>query len=94
MLKRYVEAYSLSRYGLFLSLSLFSIDATNNKRIGKLINDSPKEFANAKMSKMVFDGKFHLCLFAIKDVCIGEEIRYDYQDFKENLWWRKKVCTG
>ena len=50
-----------------------------SEMLGKYVNHST-DFPNAK-AKLI-DG--HICLFAIKDLMIGEELRYDYGVY--NLW--------
>ena len=58
--------------------------------MGIFVNDS-KEGANTSMQKVVIDAKPYLCLFALKDIEEGEELRYNYN--APNLSWRKKVIT-
>ena len=43
------------------------------------------------MKKVVVDNVPHLCLFAIRDITINEELRYDYGI--NDLPWRKKVIS-
>lgn len=38
------------------------------------------------------DGRPKLCLFATKDIGVGEELSYPYGDDK-NLWWKNKACS-
>ena len=56
-----------------------------------MVNDaehgSPKE--NTCVRVVMVDGRPHLCIFATKDINIGEELRYDYGI--ADLPWRKKV---
>jgi len=59
----------------------FSYDATRSEMLGKYINHS-KNHANAK-AKLV-NGS--ICLFAIKDLPPGMEIRYNYG--VHNLIWK------
>jgi len=68
---------------------LFSIDGNTLKGLGKMINDSKK--GNCKMKKLVVNGKPHLCLFAIHDIEIGDQLLYDYGDDEQRLFWRSKV---
>lgn len=51
----------------------------------RYVNDDTK--ANATMKLKVFNNYPRLCLFALQDINIGEEIRYDYGD--ENVPWRQ-----
>jgi hypothetical protein len=62
------------------------IDATKeNGRFGRLANHSIIH-ANSIMKKVVYNNIPHLVLVATKDINVGEEIRYDYNDrSKESL---------
>ena len=60
-------------------LCFYSFDATESELLGKYVNHST-DSPNAK-AKMI---KGRICLFAIKDLMIGEELRYDYEI--SNLW--------
>lgn len=60
---------------LFSIYTFFSLDATNIHCMGKMVNDSPEMFANAKMKKVIINENIHLCLYAIKDINKGTEIR-------------------
>jgi SET domain-containing protein len=42
------------------------------------------------MRKIVVDGTPHLCIFALKDIHEGSELRYDY-GVPEAPWRKKKV---
>ena len=56
------------------------------------MNDSVKGFVNARMKKIVVDDSPRLCLFALKKINAGSELRYDYGDGgSKRYWWRKKV---
>lgn len=50
--------------------------------MGRMINDAahndPAE--NCSMSVVVVNRCPHLCSFAIRDIPVGEELRYDYND--------------
>ncbi|XP_053381989.1 N-lysine methyltransferase KMT5A-like [Mercenaria mercenaria] len=70
------------------------IDATKEtQRLAKFVNDAsmkdPK--CNAKMKLIVCEGYPRLCLFSIKDIKCGEEIRYDYGEDENLLFWRTKL---
>jgi len=54
---------------------LFSVDATLTDGLGKMVNDSPNNFANAKIKRIVISNKIYICLFATKDLNVGSEIR-------------------
>ena len=69
---------------------LSSIDAIYSTSIARFINDSPNEFSNCKMEKIVEDGKPHLILVAKVEIQENTELRYDYGD-RKNLWWRQNV---
>jgi SET domain-containing protein len=55
------------------------VEPTSGPRLGRLANhaDSKKEL-NSKMTVFRCCDKPTLCLFAIRDIAGGEEIRYDY----------------
>jgi len=65
----------------------FSIDASLNEEfVGRFVNDdhiSP----NSTMKLVSVNDKPHLCLFAIRHIYPGEEIRYNYGS--GNYPWRK-----
>ena len=63
------------------------MDATKTSGLGKMVNDGTGRNANCKVQ--VVDG--HLCLFAIMDLPIDTELRYDYGI--PDLPWRK-VCSA
>ena len=56
--------------------------------MGKFVNHS-KKHANCKAVKITTENKIKICLFAIKDIPAGVELRYDYG--VPGLIW--KVCT-
>ena len=64
----------------------FSVDATHHEKLWKYINDS--NGPNAKMKRLTVSGLAKLCLFALKNITIGQEIRYEYR--AANLWWMHK----
>ncbi|XP_057297196.1 uncharacterized protein LOC130626107 isoform X2 [Hydractinia symbiolongicarpus] len=65
------------------------VDATNeHTRYGKYVNDSGKSYANSAVRVKYFAGSPYLCLFAIKKIDIGTEIRYSYGE-TYGLSWRK-----
>ena len=87
-----IMGFCFLKSGLYLISSLvsFSVDATKpSNRLGRLVNDSEK--GNCKMKKVIVDNVPHLCLFAIRDITINEELRYDYGI--NDLPWRKEVLS-
>jgi len=54
-----------------------------------MVNDA--KHGNCKMKKVSVDDKIHLCLFAVTDIAIGDELRYDYGETSKQLYWRNKV---
>ncbi|KAL3870154.1 hypothetical protein ACJMK2_038237, partial [Sinanodonta woodiana] len=69
------------------------IDATKTTgHICHFVNDADEdsELCNAKMKMEVFDGYPRLCLYSKRDIALGEEIRYDYGDLSDNMFWRAK----
>ena len=41
------------------------------------------------MKKEIFDGHPFLCLYALRNISLGDELRYNYGD--KGLHWRKMV---
>ena len=78
-----VSAVLCSSYYIFC----FSIDATRCHRLARYVNDSPKKFANCSPKPLLIAGEPHVVLFAIKDIDVGMELRYDYGG--GSLPWRK-----
>lgn len=69
----------------------FSVDATNEIfSMGRMANDAAQgqNEENSAMKIVVVERCPRLCLFAIRDIQVGEEIRYDYG--VPNLPWRMK----
>jgi SET domain-containing protein len=65
------------------------LDATNDDgSLGRLCNDSNRS-PNANMKIIVDSGRPHLCLFAVRDIAQGEEIRYCYGKGVKFPW---RVC--
>ena len=60
----------------------FSVDATHLEKLGENINDSNEP--NAKIKRLIVNGLVKLCLFALKDIPVGQKICYDY--LAPNLW--------
>ncbi|XP_052417772.1 uncharacterized protein LOC127962261 isoform X2 [Carassius gibelio] len=62
-------------------------ESRDDGSLGRLVNDDHIN-PNSRMKTIRVDGKPHLCLFATRSICPGEEITYDYGDSE---WpWR---CT-
>ena len=69
-------------------MHIFSVDATSDDgRLGRLVNDSPS--GNCTMRRVLINKEPRLCLFASKNINVGEELRYDYG--VKDLPWRTKV---
>ena len=67
--------------------SSFSVDATFSKGLGRLVNDAPSNKSNSVMRKVKEGSETYLVLYALRDIKIGEELRYDYG--VKDLPWRK-----
>lgn len=66
----------------------FSIDATKSTgRAGRMINDST--IPNSVMKVVIVENIPRLCVFALRDISPGEEIRFDYG--VPDLPWRDRV---
>lgn len=74
---------------MYFSYCSIDAEATAN-HICQFVNDSDTA-CNAVMKLKVFNNAEYLCLFANRDIAVGEEILYNYGDKSNNLWWRKKV---
>jgi len=62
---------------LRINYTHFSIDATATDRLARYVNDSPPAKINCKVERKMFGEIPHLCLFAIKDIDAGTELRYN-----------------
>ncbi|KAJ8303680.1 hypothetical protein KUTeg_018790 [Tegillarca granosa] len=69
------------------------IDGSKTDRLCKMVNDAEikTKKCNCKMKKKIFNTYPRLCLFASRDIEIGEELRYDYGDDPKRLFWRHQV---
>jgi len=43
------------------------------------------------MKRVVVDSRPHLCLFATTNIAVAEELRFNYGDDANRLYWRQKV---
>ena len=68
---------------------MFSVDATLEKRLGKFVNHSSRH-ANCVMKCVMVDDKPHLCLFALKELSHGDELRYHYG--VTGMPWQKVIA--
>ncbi|XP_033730273.1 N-lysine methyltransferase KMT5A-like, partial [Pecten maximus] len=66
----------------------YCVDATFSKRICRYVNDGIGECQNCIMKQELYGDRPHLCLYANKDIAVGDELRYDYG--VSDLPWRKK----
>ena len=64
-----------------------SIDATYSDGLARMCNDEYKK-PNAVMKKILHENRVALCLFALKEIQIGEEVRYDYGPDDGTMFWR------
>ena len=69
--------------------SSFSVDATFSKGLGRLVNDAPSNKSNSVMRKVKEGSETYLVLYALRDIKIGEELRYDY-GVKDLPWCKIK----
>lgn len=71
----------------------FRIDGSESERLCKMVNDAQNGTAscNSKMKLKIFNNYPRLCLFATRDIEVGEELRYDYGDDPNKLFWRHQV---
>ncbi|XP_046381398.2 uncharacterized protein LOC124152494 [Haliotis rufescens] len=64
------------------------VDATHSKTMGRFVNDGWKEHEKNCFLRIVqCENKTHICLFANRNIKMGEEFRFDYD--VPNLPWRK-----
>lgn len=70
------------------TLCLFSIDATFSNQCGRYVNDGIRENKNAELKVVYHCTTPHVVLFASRNICKGEEIRFDYG--VDSLPWRQE----
>ena len=66
----------------------FSVDATFSNLCGRFVNDATGHKRNASLEVVFVNKRPHIALFAARNICKGEEIRYDYGVI--DLPWRRK----
>jgi len=86
------------RFILIIHCFLFafhSIDASFVSGLGRLVNDSLHE-PNCKIKVIHVEEKPHLCLFAMRDIEVHEELRYSYgpKSLNDELPWRVGFYTA
>jgi len=64
-----------------------SIDATYSDGFARMCNDEYKK-PNAVTKRILHENRVALCLFALKEIHIGEEVRYDYGPDDGTMFWR------
>ncbi|KAL0146649.1 hypothetical protein M9458_057989, partial [Cirrhinus mrigala] len=84
----YHDALNVFLFEFRYNGKLLCVDAARDDcSLGRLVNDD-RVNPNSRMKTIRVDGRPHLCLFALRNICPGEEITYDYGDSE---WpWR---CT-
>jgi len=76
LLKNMIHTYeTVSNHINCFSVFCDSVDATEMSGLGRMINDSPYEYANSVMKREVLGKEVHLCLYAKKSIQKGTEIR-------------------
>lgn len=69
---------------------MVSVDACRSKQLAKYVNDEHKKpNCYVKKIKLPEEKLCRLCIFAKKDVHIGQEIMYSYGPTTAAFWWRK-----
>ncbi|XP_069109788.1 uncharacterized protein [Argopecten irradians] len=53
-------------------------EPTEGALLGRLVNHAKRGIANSTMRLIDLDGTPRLCLFSLRDIAQGEELRYDY----------------
>ena len=71
---------------------VLSIDATRSDGLGRLCNDEHRK-PNAVMKKVEHNG-VHLCIFALKSIKLGDELRYDYGPDDGSMLWRYQISPS
>lgn len=71
-----------------------SIDGTYSSGLGRFVNDDYKR-PNRVIKKTVTDiNDVSLCLFALRDIRVGDELRYDYgPDVEGGMPWRLQAVV-
>ncbi|XP_067686937.1 uncharacterized protein [Haliotis asinina] len=89
------EKYETDKEGSFIVYfqdkkgTRLCVDATHSKKMGRFVNDGWKKHEKNCFLRIVqCENKSYICLFANRDIKMGEEFRFDYG--VPNLPWRKK----
>ena len=61
--------------GIIKIVIIFSVDATKCQSMGKMVNDVPSPYVNARMKRVHCENETSICLFAVKEISEGTEIR-------------------
>ena len=69
-----------------LHVMFCSIDSTHSEGLGRICNDDNIK-PNAVMKK-IESKEVNLCIFALRNITLGDEIRYDYGPDDGSMWWR------
>lgn len=76
----YHDALKVFMFEFRYNGKLLCVDAARDDgSLGRLVNDDHIN-PNSRMKTICVDGKPHLCLFATRNICAGEEITYNYGD--------------
>ncbi len=59
--------------------------------LGRLVNHGRKSERNAHIRVLSIDGSATLCMFALCNIPVNEEILYDYGLPEKDLPWNKQV---
>ncbi|KAM9449540.1 uncharacterized protein Hap1MRO34_022084 isoform 1-T4 [Clarias gariepinus] len=88
----YHDALKVFMYEFRFNGKFLCVDAAlDDGSLGRLVNDDHIK-PNCRMKTIRVDGNSHLCLFAIRSICPGEEITYNYGDSE---WpWRCKMTSS
>ena len=66
-----------------------SIDASDDKHIGRYMNDSITEkAANVQAKPVHHNSRPHICFYALTDIKEGEELTYYYGPTDQHMFWR------
>lgn len=74
--ERRYEAQGIGCY-MFRCSNDSVIDATTCGNVARFINHSCEP--NCYSRQIIVDGRWHIVIFALRDICCGEELTYDYK---------------